>query len=105
MICQQVIVSSPGSPSSEESVSPEPINKATRNGISFENGGKITTTTVTMPITTSTMVTTTTMEQLTPTSSVDTEEGNMRQLEECERGVEADVEASDDDLISKRNKS
>ncbi|XP_063988944.1 rho GTPase-activating protein 100F isoform X2 [Diachasmimorpha longicaudata] len=105
---RQVIVSSPGSPSSEESASPEPINNVTRNGISsFENSGDVTTLSVTIPITTSTstMATPTTIEQITPTSSIDTEEGNTRQLDEGERGMEADVEGSDDDLISKKNKS
>ncbi|XP_011311748.1 rho GTPase-activating protein 100F [Fopius arisanus] len=100
---RQVIVSSPGSPSSEESASPEPINKATRNGVSFENG--VTVTSASTRSTAASTVTPIIMEQITPTSSIDTEEGNTRQIEEGERGVEADVEASDDDLISKRNKS
>lgn len=102
-----MIVSSPGSPSSEESVSPEPINKLARNGITFDNVNKVTTTSVTIPVTIPTSTTTTpiTCEQITPTSSVDTEEGNIRQLEEGEKGVEGDVEASDDDLVSKRIKS
>ncbi|XP_044017626.1 rho GTPase-activating protein 100F isoform X4 [Aphidius gifuensis] len=111
---RQVIVSSPGSPSSEESVSPEPINKSNRIGVNYTNGGimkKPTTTNGKMPITTSSTTPTTmtnshNIEQITPTSSVDTEEGNNhQQLDERERGGDADIEASDDDLISKRNNS
>ncbi|KAK0075393.1 hypothetical protein PV326_011626 [Microctonus aethiopoides] len=103
---RQVIISSPGSPSSEESASPEPINKTMRNGLNFTNGTtKLMTTTTTAMTTTTMMRGTNSIEQITPTSSVDTEEGNPPHLEERERGVEGDVEASDDDLISKRNKS
>lgn len=40
-------------------------------------------------------------EQITPTSSVDTEEGNLTHPEEGERGVEGDAEASDEDHLSK----
>lgn len=72
----QVIVSSPGSPSSEES--PEPVNKGL-GGLGFANSE--------------------TTEQITPTSSVDTEEGNSAHPEEGERGVEGDAEASDDDKV------
>lgn len=110
--CAQVIVSSPGSPSSEESASPEPINKANRNGLAFTNGAtqNMPTTTTVAAVTTASsimmmMMSSSAIEQITPTSSVDTEEGNPPQLEERERGIEGDVEASDDDLISKRNKS
>ena len=42
-------------------------------------------------------------EQITPTSSVDTEEGNPAHPEEGERGVEGDAEASDEDHLSKTN--
>ncbi|XP_034945998.1 rho GTPase-activating protein 100F isoform X2 [Chelonus insularis] len=102
---RQVIVSSPGSPSSEESASPEPINKDNRNGLGLTNGAvKLITTTSSIVTTSSTtLLNSNPTEQVTPTSSVDTEEGNPPHLEERERGVEADVEASDDDLISKRN--
>lgn len=70
---------------------------------------KTTTTNGKIPITTSSTTPTTmtnshNIEQITPTSSVDTEEGtNHHQLDERERGGDADIEASDDDLISKRN--
>ncbi|XP_076235895.1 rho GTPase activating protein at 100F isoform X2 [Calliopsis andreniformis] len=85
---RQVIVSSPGSPSSEESeASPEPINKSLLGGFGLEKGNERTTADSTGPGT----------EQITPTSSVDTEEGNTPQPEEGERGVEGDAEASDDD--------
>ncbi|XP_015592385.1 rho GTPase-activating protein 100F isoform X3 [Cephus cinctus] len=78
---RQVIVSSPGSPSSEESASPEPVNKDL-GGLGFSNGEAV--------------------EQITPTSSVDTEEGNSAHPEEGERGVEGDAEASDDDIAKTR---
>ncbi|XP_031370864.1 rho GTPase-activating protein 100F [Apis dorsata] len=85
---RQVIVSSPGSPSSEESeVSPEPINKNLLGGLGLEKSNEGTTVNSTGPGT----------EQITPTSSVDTEEGNIPHLEEGEKGVEGDIEASDDD--------
>ncbi|XP_076684508.1 rho GTPase-activating protein 100F-like isoform X3 [Andrena cerasifolii] len=85
---RQVIVSSPGSPSSEESeASPEPINKSLLGGLGLEKGNEGATADSTGPAT----------EQITPTSSVDTEEGNTPQPEEGERGVEGDAEASDDD--------
>lgn len=84
----QVIVSSPGSPSSEESeASPEPINKSLLGGLGLDKGNEGVTADSTGPGT----------EQITPTSSVDTEEGNTPQPEEGERGVEGDAEASDDD--------
>lgn len=84
----QVIVSSPGSPSSEESeVSPEPINKSLLGGLGLEKSNEGTTVNSSGPGT----------EQITPTSSVDTEEGNIPHLEEGEKGVEGDIEASDDD--------
>lgn len=109
----QVIVSSPGSPSSEESEpSPEPINKGVLGSLGpFEKGCGITAATTTMMTATTTMPTRTTMatlsnsvdavagsviEQVTPTSSVDTEESNVH-AEEGERDVEGDAEASDDD--------
>ncbi|XP_012256075.2 rho GTPase-activating protein 100F isoform X4 [Athalia rosae] len=78
---RQVIVSSPGSPSSEESASPEPVNKGL-GGLGFANNE--------------------TTEQITPTSSVDTEEGNPAHPEEGERGVEGDAEASDEDVSKLR---
>ncbi|XP_017893105.1 rho GTPase-activating protein 100F isoform X4 [Ceratina calcarata] len=87
---RQVIVSSPGSPSSKESVaSPEPINKSLLGGLGLDkSNGVVATTTAgsTGPGT----------EQITPTSSVDTEEGNPTH-EEGEKGVEGDAEGSDDD--------
>ncbi|XP_053989147.1 rho GTPase-activating protein 100F isoform X1 [Hylaeus anthracinus] len=83
---RQVIVSSPGSPSSEESeASPEPINKSLLGGLGLEKGNEGATADSTGPGT----------EQITPTSSVDTEEGNTPHPEEGERGVEGDAEASD----------
>ncbi|CAK9826858.1 Rho GTPase-activating protein 100F, partial [Anthophora retusa] len=85
---RQVIVSSPGSPSSEESeASPEPINKSLLGGLGLNKNNEGATTNSTGPGT----------EQITPTSSVDTEEGNTPHPEEGERGVEGDAEASDDD--------
>ncbi|XP_043288661.1 rho GTPase-activating protein 100F isoform X3 [Venturia canescens] len=109
---RQVIVSSPGSPSSEESASPEPINKGARtiarDAMGFSNAkGEATTTTITTTTTTMTTITptTTTIDQITPTSSVDTEEGHPSHTEEGERGVEGDAEASDDDHVAKRNGS
>lgn len=84
----QVIVSSPGSPSSEESeASPEPINKSLLGGLGLEKNNEGATANSTGPGT----------EQITPTSSVDTEEGNTPHPEEGEKGVEGDAEASDDD--------
>lgn len=99
----QVIVSSPGSPSSEESeASPEPISKSLLGGLGFEKSDETTTTTMTTT-TTSVMSgigvgSSVGVEQVTPTSSVDTEEGNPQHPEEGEKGVEGDVEASDDDF-------
>lgn len=102
----QVIVSSPGSPSSEESeASPEPINKSLLGNLGYEkNDETATTTTTTTSSTTSGGIgigintgTGVGVEQVTPTSSVDTEEGNPQHPEEGEKGVEGDVEASDDD--------
>ncbi|XP_048269238.1 rho GTPase-activating protein 100F isoform X6 [Bombus terrestris] len=85
---RQVIVSSPGSPSSEESeASPEPINKSLLGGLGLEKNNEGATANSTGPGT----------EQITPTSSVDTEEGNTPHPEEGEKGVEGDAEASDDD--------
>ncbi|XP_046145306.1 rho GTPase-activating protein 100F isoform X2 [Osmia bicornis bicornis] len=85
---RQVIVSSPGSPSSEESeASPEPINKSLMGGLGLEKGNEGVTTNSAGPGT----------EQITPSSSVDTEEGNTPHQEEGEKGVEGDAEASDDD--------
>lgn len=99
----QVIVSSPGSPSSEESeASPEPINKGLLGSLGYEKNDETATTTTTTSSTTSGGISIginagTGIEQVTPTSSVDTEEGNPQHLEEGEKGVEGDVEASDDD--------
>lgn len=45
-----------------------------------------------------------TLEQVTPTSSVDTEDGGTGHPEEAECGVEGDAEASDDDHLSKLGK-
>ncbi|XP_017791142.1 PREDICTED: rho GTPase-activating protein 100F [Habropoda laboriosa] len=85
---RQVIVSSPGSPSSEESeASPEPINKSLLGGLGLDKSNDGATMNSTGPGT----------EQITPTSSVDTEEGNTPHPEEGEKGVEGDAEASDDD--------
>ena len=109
--CVQVIVSSPGSPSSEESASPEPINESSvrsaREILSFNGNGTIASNamTATTATTTTTTATATTVEQITPTSSVDTEEGHPTHPEEGERGVEGDAEASDDDHVAKRNNS
>ncbi|XP_031776722.1 rho GTPase-activating protein 100F isoform X3 [Nasonia vitripennis] len=44
-----------------------------------------------------------TNEQVTPTSSVDTEDGGTGQGEEGERGVEGDAEASDDDHLQNKH--
>lgn len=83
-----MIVSSPGSPSSEESeASPEPINKSLLGGLGLEKGNEGVTTNSTGPGT----------EQITPSSSVDTEEGNTPHQEEGEKGVKGDAETSDDD--------
>lgn len=98
----QVIVSSPGSPSSEESeASPEPINKGLLGSLGYEKNDETATTTtsstsggISVGVGAGTGVG---IEQVTPTSSVDTEEGNPQHLEEGEKGVEGDVEASDDD--------
>ncbi|XP_033327423.2 rho GTPase activating protein at 100F isoform X6 [Megalopta genalis] len=85
---RQVIVSSPGSPSSEESEeSPEPINKSLLGGLGLEKTANGVAGDAAGPGT----------EQITPTSSVDTEEGNTPHPEEGERDVEGDAEASDDD--------
>ncbi|XP_036148201.1 rho GTPase-activating protein 100F isoform X3 [Monomorium pharaonis] len=103
---RQVIVSSPGSPSSEESeASPEPINKGLLGSLSYEKNDETATTTTTTSSTSGGVSvnsgvgagTGVGIEQITPTSSVDTEEGNPQHLEEGEKGVEGDVEASDDD--------
>ncbi|XP_011865583.1 PREDICTED: rho GTPase-activating protein 100F isoform X2 [Vollenhovia emeryi] len=100
---RQVIVSSPGSPSSEESeASPEPINKSLLGNLGYEKNDETATTTTTTSSTTSGGMsigagTGVGVEQMTPTSSVDTEEGNPQHPEEGEKGVEGDVEASDDD--------
>lgn len=100
----QVIVSSPGSPSSEESeASPEPINKSLLGGLGFDKGDNTTTTAMTTTTTTTSVSSgigvsnNASVEQVTPTSSVDTEEGNPQHPEEGEKGVEGDVEASDDE--------
>lgn len=102
----QVIVSSPGSPSSEESeASPEPINKSLLGSLGYEKSDETATTTTTTTSSTSGGVSISMgvgvaagqIEQMTPTSSVDTEEGNPQHPEEGEKGVEGDVEASDDD--------
>jgi len=99
----QVIVSSPGSPSSEESeASPEPINKGLLGGLGYDKCDETTTTTTTTTLSASGGISIgmgigTGIEQVTPTSSVDTEEGNPQHPEEGEKGVEGDVEASDDD--------
>lgn len=102
----QVIVSSPGSPSSEESeASPEPINKGLLGGLGYEKNDETTTTTTTTSSTSGGIGigvgigagAGVGVEQVTPTSSVDTEEGNPQHPEEGEKGVEGDVEASDDD--------
>lgn len=103
-----MIVSSPSSLSSEESeASPEPINKSLLGSLGYEkNDETVTTTTTTTSSTTSGGIgvgvgvgagTGVGVEQVTPTSSVDTEEGNSQHPEEGEKGVEGDVEASDDD--------
>jgi len=96
-----VIVSSPGSPSSEESeASPEPINKSLLGNLGFEKNDETATTTTTTSSTSGIGVgigAGVGVEQVTPTSSVDTEEGNPQHPEEGEKGVEGDVEASDDD--------
>ncbi|XP_043463292.1 rho GTPase-activating protein 100F isoform X3 [Leptopilina heterotoma] len=110
---RQVIVSSPGSPSSEDSTFQESIkvnlNNGHKNGHtnslnSHNNGhtnnnsnnnnnnkdrGNLGFARNENP------------EQITPTSSVDTEEGNPSHPEEGERGVEGDAEASDEDHLSK----
>jgi len=94
----QVIVSSPGSPSSEESeASPEPINKSLLGNLGFEKNDETATTTTTTTSSTSGTGAGVGVEQVTPTSSVDTEEGNPQHPEEGEKGVEGDIEASDDD--------
>lgn len=98
----QVIVSSPGSPSSEESeASPEPINKGLLGNLGYEKSDETTTTTTTTSSTSGginiEVGVGAGVEQVTPTSSVDTEEGNPHHPEEGEKGVEGDVEASDDD--------
>lgn len=98
----QVIVSSPGSPSSEESeASPEPINKGLLGSLGYEKSDETATTTTTTSSTSGGIGVGvgagTGVEQITPTSSVDTEEGNPQHPEEGEKGVEGDVEASDDD--------
>lgn len=100
----QVIVSSPGSPSSEESeASPEPINKGLLGSLGYEKNDETTTTTTTTSSTSGGISVGVGagagggVEQVTPTSSVDTEEGNPQHPEEGEKGVEGDVEASDDD--------
>ncbi|KMQ97979.1 putative rho gtpase-activating protein 100f isoform x15 [Lasius niger] len=99
----QVIVSSPGSPSSEESEpSPEPINKGLLGNLGYEKSDETTTTTTTTTSSASGGISIGVgvgagVEQITPTSSVDTEEGNPNHPEEGEKGVEGDVEASDDD--------
>ncbi|XP_018303702.1 rho GTPase-activating protein 100F [Mycetomoellerius zeteki] len=100
---RQVIVSSPGSPSSEESeASPEPINKSLLGSLGYEKSDETATTTTTTTSSTSGGIGVGAgagvgVEQVTPTSSVDTEEGNPQHPEEGEKGVEGDVEASDDD--------
>ncbi|CAL1682157.1 unnamed protein product [Lasius platythorax] len=100
---RQVIVSSPGSPSSEESEpSPEPINKGLLGNLGYEKSDETTTTTTTTTSSASGGISIGVgvgagVEQITPTSSVDTEEGNPNHPEEGEKGVEGDVEASDDD--------
>ncbi|XP_012055996.1 PREDICTED: rho GTPase-activating protein 100F [Atta cephalotes] len=97
---RQVIVSSPGSPSSEESeASPEPINKSLLGSLGYEKSDETTTTTTTTSSTSGGVGAGAGVgvEQVTPTSSVDTEEGNPQHPEEGEKGVEGDVEASDDD--------
>ncbi|TGZ36946.1 Uncharacterized protein DBV15_10247 [Temnothorax longispinosus] len=100
----KVIVSSPGSPSSEESeASPEPINKGLLGNLGYEKSDETATTTTTTSSTSGGISvgagagTGVGVEQVTPTSSVDTEEGNPQHPEEGEKGVEGDVEASDDD--------
>lgn len=97
-----MIVSSPGSPSSEESeASPEPINKGLLGNLGYEKSDETTTTTTTTSSTSGGINigvgVGAGVEQVTPTSSVDTEEGNPHHPEEGEKGVEGDVEASDDD--------
>ncbi|XP_029660769.1 rho GTPase-activating protein 100F [Formica exsecta] len=103
---RQVIVSSPGSPSSEESeASPEPINKGLLGNLGYEKSDETTTTTTTTSSASGGISigvgvgagAGAGVEQITPTSSVDTEEGNPHHPEEGEKGVEGDVEASDDD--------
>ncbi|XP_033224044.1 rho GTPase-activating protein 100F [Belonocnema kinseyi] len=87
---RQVIVSSPGSPSSEESTFQEQNNSNIHNsGRTNGHNNDFTRNENT--------------EQITPTSSVDTEEGNPTHLEEGERGVEGDAEASDEDHLAKNH--
>ncbi|KAI4478384.1 hypothetical protein M0804_012038 [Polistes exclamans] len=97
-----VIVSSPGSPSSEDSeASPEPIDKNLLGGLGFEKVGEATTGEPRAgepragETTTGETTTGPANEQITSTSSLDTEEGHIG--EEPEKDVEGDVEASDDD--------
>ncbi|XP_014613439.1 PREDICTED: rho GTPase-activating protein 100F isoform X2 [Polistes canadensis] len=109
---RQVIVSSPGSPSSEDSeASPEPIDKNLLGGLGFEKVGEATTGEPKAgepragepragepragEPTTGETTTGPANEQITPASSLDTEEGHIG--EEPEKDVEGDVEASDDD--------
>lgn len=93
-----MIVSSPGSPSSKESAgSPEPINKSLLGGLGLDKSNGVATTTAAAASTTAAGTSGGPgTEQITPTSSVDTEEGNPAH-EEGEKGVEGDAEASDDD--------
>ncbi|XP_066582839.1 rho GTPase-activating protein 100F isoform X2 [Prorops nasuta] len=139
---RQVIVSSPGTPSSDESItSPETVTKQCLSSGSkplklpelVTNASTLTTTAASITSATSTTTkssiamtaatgasastnnitnvngiggngTNALMEQTsTPTSSIDTEEGNPLHSEEGERGVEADVEASDDERRLQRN--
>lgn len=80
-----MIISSPGTPSSEESATfQDQVNNKDRSvlGAGFENE---------------------THDQITPTSSVDTEEGHTSNAKDNEGGVDGDVEASDDDRIVSKN--
>ncbi|KAK2582799.1 hypothetical protein KPH14_005059 [Odynerus spinipes] len=102
---RQVIVSSPGSPSSEESeTSPELIDNNLLGGFGFDKCAETTTTSTANGSiggsgsgSVGAFIGGAATEQVTPTSSLDTEEGNPSHIEEGEKGVEGDAEASDDD--------
>jgi hypothetical protein len=129
----QVIVSSPGSPSSEDSNSyqesvklnrPAAINSSTSNSVLMNNKPHLHSTNPFLNSLSNgngngngngssdhgnghgrsvSFFTNGTNEQVTPTSSVDTEDGTGHP-EEAEHGVEGDAEASDDDHVVNANK-